>query len=79
MFTYNISKSADIKVFEDTCKTIENSNIKLSSEEPLADADGSVIQIYNDKGKKVKVYNDYEVDAVYVDSDINLDSLFKAS
>jgi hypothetical protein len=79
IFTYNISKSADNKIFEDICKKIENSNIKLSPEDPLVDVDGSIIQIYNDDGgKKVKVFNDYEVDAVYVDSDINLDNLFKA-
>jgi hypothetical protein len=79
MFTYNISKIADNKVFKDTCKQIEKYNAKLSSERLLVDVDGSVIQIYVDGDKKIKVFNDYEVDAVYVDSDISLDNLFKTS
>jgi uncharacterized membrane protein len=79
MFSYNISKTADNKVFKDTCKQIERHNVDLSSEKLLVDVDGSVIQIYADGDKKIKVYNDYEVDAVYINSDISLDNLFRAS
>lgn len=79
MFTYNISKTADNKVFKDTCKQIEKHNVNLSPEKPIVDVDGSVIQIYTDGDKKIKVYNDYEVDAVYVNSYISLDNLFKSS
>jgi hypothetical protein len=56
---------------------IEEYNVKFSSEKPLIDVDGSIIQIYYDDVKKVEVYNDYEIDAVYVNSDFNLDDLFK--
>jgi pentose-5-phosphate-3-epimerase len=77
MYTYNISKSADNKIFKDTCKKIEEYNVKFSSEKPLIDVDGSIIQTYYDDVKKVEVYNDYEIDAVYVNSDFNLDDLFK--
>ena len=38
---------------------------------------GSVIKIYKKKGKEITIYNDYEVDAVYVNSDINLDEVLK--
>lgn len=34
------------------------------------------IQIYTDGSKNIKVYNDYEVDAVYIDSDIDLSKVF---
>lgn len=76
MFKYNIHKEADNSKFKDACKKIENGIKGLKTEEPLIDVDGSVIQIYNSKNGKIKVYNDYEVDAVYIDSEINLDRLF---
>lgn len=79
MFTYNISKIADNKAFKDACTKIEDSKLELVKDTPLVDVDGTVIQIYKSDGKKIKVYNDYEVDAVYIDSDIDLDMLFKAS
>ena len=75
MFTYNISKVADNKAFEDVCTKIENSEQELVKDKPLVDVDGSIIQIYNNKDKKIKVYNDYEVDAVYIDSEISLGAL----
>lgn len=75
MFTYNISKVADNKAFEDVCTKIENSEQELVKDKPLVDVDGSIIQIYNNKDKKIKVYNDYEVDAVYIDSEISLGTL----
>lgn len=39
--------------------------------------DGSIIEIYTIGNLNIKVYNDYEVDAVYVDSDIDLGSVLK--
>lgn len=56
---------------------MRENNIKdLNAEKPLIDVDGSVIQIYYRGKDKIKVYNDYEVDAVYIDSEVNLDVLF---
>ena len=43
----------------------------------MIDVDGSIIRTYNSDNGKIKVYNDYEVDAVYIDSEINLDGLFQ--
>ena len=75
MFTYNISKSADRNEFKRACALIE-SNIKdAKKEKPLIDVDGSIIQIYDTKEGKIKVYNDYEVDAVYVDAEVNLSAI----
>lgn len=75
MFKYNIHKEADNSKFEDVCKKIENGIKDLNIEETLIDVDGSVIRIYNSGNDKIKVYNDYEVDAVYIDSEVNLDKL----
>lgn len=76
MFAYNFSKKADNLKFKEVCEIIENSSISIFKEELLIDVDGSVIQIYNVKSGKIKVFNDYEVDAVYIDSDVCLDELF---
>ena len=79
MFKYNIHKEADNSKYKAACVAIESNIENLNIEKPLVDVDGSMIQIYSSGNKRIKVYNDYEVDAVYIDSDINLDDLFKAS
>ncbi len=72
MFTYNISKTANSKDFKRACSAIESKLKGVEKEELLTDIDGTQIQIYNTKDGKIKVYNDYEVDAVYADSEVNL-------
>ena len=75
MFSYNIAKEADNKAFQSACVAIE-ANIKdLEKEKLLIDADGTLVQIYHVQGRKIKVVNDYEVDAVYADSDVNLSNI----
>lgn len=76
MFEYNICKEANNEKFNSACKLIEENIIGLNAEKPLVDVDGSMIQIYNCVDGKIKVYNDYEVDAVYINSEIKLDSIF---
>lgn len=77
MFTYNISKVADKKAFSDTCAAIESKIPQILKEDFLEDVDDTTIQIYSANGKKIKVFNDYEVDAVYIDSEIDLSEVFK--
>lgn len=72
MFTYNISKTASNKVFKSACSAIETGLKGIKKESLLTDADGTQIQIYNTENGKIKVFNDFEVDAVYADSDVNL-------
>ena len=72
MFTYNISRNADNKIFLKVCEEIENYSQNLVKENPIIDVDGSILQIYLIENKEIKVFNDYEVDAVYVDSEIDL-------
>lgn len=72
MFSYNVSKNANKKAFNNICSSIE-SNINIEKKEKcLTDVDGSQIQIYKTADGQIKVYNDYEVDAVYIDSEVNL-------
>ena len=46
------------------------------NEKLLEDVDGTQIQIYNTPDGKIKVFNDYEVGAVYVDSEIELKEIY---
>ncbi len=62
---------ADNNAFEKCCKGIEKGLI-LSKEKLLIDVEGTLIQNYLINGKKIKVVNDYYVDAVYVDSEVDL-------
>ena len=75
MFTYNISKNAEQKAFSNACALIEAEFKDIKKENLLEDVDGTQIQIYNTPEGKIKVFNDYEVDAVYVDSEINLNKI----
>ena len=75
MFSYNVSKNADKKAFDSICSCIEATISIEKKENCLKDVDGSLIQIYKTTSGQIKVCNDYEVDAVYVDSEVNLDKI----
>ena len=72
MFSYNIAKVADNQAFQKVCADIESKMRGIQKESLLVDVDGTLIQIYKASGGSIKVVNDYEVDAVYADSDIDL-------
>lgn len=77
MYSYNISKTTDETSFKNSCYLIESNLLDLHKEQLLKDVDGTEIQIYNVPKGKIKVYNDFEVGAVYIDSDIDLSFIFK--
>ena len=72
MFTYNIAKQADEKIFRRICEQIETGIKNVEKKPLLEDVDGTQLQLYSICGKEVKVVNDLEIDAVYIDSEINL-------
>lgn len=77
MYEYTIKKSADRKVFNDFCSLLL-SNIKdIETGELIDDFDRAQIQSFKTPNGSIKVYNDYEVDAVYVDSEIKIDNIVK--
>lgn len=78
MFSYNIAKSYDTSAFVRTCSLVETNLQDYKKERLIKDVDGTTIQIYESNGKKIKVYNDVEVGAVYVDSELNLNSFIKS-
>ena len=75
MFTYNISKNADVKAFDNTCALIEENFKDIKKRKLLEDVDGTQIQIFDSPEGKIKVFNDYEVGAVYVDSERDLKAI----
>ena len=77
MFSYTVSKIADIKAYLNTCALIEANLKTIEKEEPLIDVDCSVIQTYHTPEGTIKVYYDHYVDATYVDSEVNLDHIIK--
>ena len=77
MFQYTVCKEADNKKFKEICSKIMNEVNGLKANEPIIDVDGSIIQKYASSKGDIKVYNDYEVDAVYIDSEVNLDDIIK--
>ena len=72
MFSYNIAANADNAAFKNTCAQIEAKVSGLKKDKLIVDVDGSLIQTYHTNGGEITVYNDYLVDAVYVDSEIDL-------
>ena len=76
-FSYNVAKNADQAAFEYVCRKIESAQITgLEKKNTIVDVDGSQIQLYVLPESEIRVFNDYEVDAVYIDSGVDLSFLF---
>lgn len=75
MFSYNIHKEADAEAFEKACARIEKGVPGIKKEKILVDVDGTLIQVYHTSEGKIEVVNDYEIDAVYADSTIDLKNI----
>lgn len=76
MFRYNICTQADNKIFEKQCKAIEKHIPNIQKEVLLVDVDGSQTQSYKVNGKTLSVHNSYYVDAVYIESQIDIEKYF---
>ena len=77
MYEYTIKKTADRKIFNDFCSLILSDIKDIETGELIDDFDRAQIQSFKTPNGTIKVYNDYEVDAVYVDSEIKLDEIIK--
>ena len=73
MFEYNICKETSNKEFKKACNKIEQNISNLNICDPLVDVDGSVVKIYIYGNETIKIFNDYEIDAVWIESTMNLD------
>lgn len=75
LFDYNIYPSNSVGKFKATCKKIESNILGLKKEDLLIDVDGTTIQVYEKDEKKIIVFDDYDIGAVFVKSDIALDEI----
>ena len=72
MFSYTVEKNASKQTFEMVCRLIESHFTGIVKEKQLNDVDGTTIQLYPFDGKAIKVCNDFEIDAVYMEFKIEL-------
>lgn len=77
MYSYTIFKEPNNTLFLKICAQIENSIPISNKEELLIDVDGCISQTYHISQGIIKVCNDFEVYALYVDSDIDLFDMLK--
>lgn len=76
MFEYNIFSENSSEKFIETCEKISRNLVSAEKMKLLIDVDGSTIQKFLFKGKAIIVYDDYDVCAVFVKSEIPLDFLY---
>ena len=76
MYSYTLAMEIDNQVFLAACKKIEKSFPSARKEKILIDVDGSLLQDYYINGKRIRVQNDCDVYAVYVDSEVDSNAIF---
>ena len=77
MYKYTFYEEADNEKFKEACKKLLHGMDNLIANEPIIDVDGTIIQKYTSPNGNIMVSNDYEIDAVYIDSEVNLDDIIK--
>lgn len=76
MFDFTIHPDNNPTEFKQACSKIETLFPKAIKSKLLVDVDGSTIQTYLQDGKEIKVYDDYDIGAVFVRSEIDLSEIF---
>ena len=79
LFSYTTSFEASEVQFKNICAEIEKNVKGVEKGALLIDVDGSAIQKYVVGSKTITIQNDYEVDAVYIDSEIDLTDIITIS
>ena len=77
-YDYNITREYDRTIFAKTVSLLTKSIEKIEESNYLEDPlDGDQIQIIKTPEGQVKVINDFMVGAVWVESEVSLDGIFK--
>lgn len=76
MFDYNIHKENSPSVFKEACEKIENAFPNAKKHKLLVDVDGTTIQTFTEGGKDIDIFDDYDIGAVFVKSEIKLNHIF---
>lgn len=79
MYRYMICDAPNEEIFYKQCDALEKNIKEIDKKELLEDVDGSKIQVYFYKCKKIKVINSYYENELFVESNIELESFFKHS
>lgn len=77
MYHYSICNVADEVIFQKQCRALETHLPHLVKGELLEDVDGSLTQWYWLDGKMITVHNSNYIDAIYVDSEVELEPYFR--
>lgn len=75
MYSYNICEEANSAEFNKACD-LKEKYFSFHKQYPLIDVDRSIIQEYVSGNMMVKAFKDYEVDAVYIESNTELNNIF---
>ena len=75
-YTYNIAPEFDSESFWRIVKKLDTTLPAGTMQEFIEDyLDGSLLKIYHSAGKVVRVECDWDIGAVFIDSEINLDAI----
>ena len=77
MYHYSICNVADEVIFQKQCRALEIHLQHFVKGERLEDVDGSLTQQNVKSGKIITVHNSKYIDAVYIDSEVELKPYFK--
>jgi len=73
MFDYTVAKENSPKVFKEACRIISSSRPDYTAHPLLIDVDGSTIQVFEKGAKDIRVYDDYDIGAVFIISSERLE------
>lgn len=76
MYDYTLFPNNSSDKFKAACEKLTRSFPKAEKQKLLIDVDGTTIQTFTVDGKDIDVYDDYDIGAVFIKSQINLDYLF---
>ena len=74
-YDYTISKENDPEEFKRICSLLEHRLEGYDKAPLLVDVDGSTIQIFSKGETEILVFDDYDIGAVFVKSDIDLSEI----
>lgn len=76
MFDYTLFNENNPDKFKAACEKVSKAFPNAKKHGLLIDVDGTTIQTFTVDGKDIDIYDDYDVGAVFVKSQVNLDYLF---
>lgn len=78
-YSYTICKFFAPEWFNKQCAALEKHIPKLRKDRLLEDVDSSAWQFYSSPQGELVVKNDYQVDALYIESDFDIEPYFKSA